>query len=146
MATHNRSSAQFRDVEALLDQIAHHGTPFRIDSASETYYVLSADQLMTLLHGMIEDIDAITPFTPQAFGLTEAELSAYEARRQARREHSDPAMLTPLEPALEQRLRQWNQGESPQSRSDQQQAYEQLLHELETVMGCNVQAVAKKTH
>jgi hypothetical protein len=146
MATQNRSSALPRDVGDLLEQIAHHGTPFRIDGATETYYVLSADQLLTLLRGMIEDIDSIEAFTPQDFGLTDADLAGYEARRQARRAQIEPGMLAPLKAALAQRLRQWHQVQHQQPLSDQEKReIGQLLHELETAMGSNIQAVVKKT-
>lgn len=135
-----------RDVGDLLNQIEHHGTPFRIDGATETYYVLSANQLLTLFRGMIKDVESIESFTPQDFGLTEADLAGYEARRQARRAQIDPGMLAPLEAALEQRLRQWHQVQHQQPLSDQERReVEQLLQTLETAMGSNVQAVVKKT-
>jgi hypothetical protein len=146
MATQNRSSALPRDVGDLLDQIAHHGTPFRIDGATETYYVLSADQFLTLLRGMIKDVESVESFTPQDFGLTEADLAGYEARRQARRAQIDLGMLAPLEAALAHRLRQWHQVQHHQPLADQEKReVEQLLQELETAMGANVQAVVKKT-
>ena len=146
MATQNRSSTLPRDVGDLLEQIAHHGTPFRIDGTTETYYVLSAAQLLTLLRGMIEEVASVEAFTPQDFGLTEVGLAGYEARRQARRAQIDLGMLVPLQAALEQRLRQWHQVQHPQPLSEQEQReVKHLLHELETAMGSNVQAVVKKT-
>src|SRR5262245_63787028 len=99
MATQNRSSALLREVGALLDQIAQHGTPFRINGATETYYVLRADQLLTLLRGLRADVASAESFTPQDFGLTEADLAGYETRRQARRAQIDPGMLPPLDAA-----------------------------------------------
>jgi hypothetical protein len=146
MATRDRSPALPGSVSNLLDQISRHGTPFRIDGATETYYVLSADQLRTLLRGIIEDVESAESFTPQDFGLTEADLSTYEARRQARREQIDLGLLTPLEAALEQRLRQWTQAQHQQPLSEQEKReVEQLLHELETAIGSNVRSMAKKT-
>ena len=146
MATQNRSSALPRDVGDLLDQIAHHGTPFRIDGATETYYVLSAAQLLTLLHGMIEDVESVASFTPQDFGLTEADLAGYETRRQARRAQIDPGLLGTLEATLAHRLRQWHQMQHHQPLADQEKReIEQLLQELETAMRSNVHAVVKKT-
>jgi hypothetical protein len=134
------------DVGALLDQIAQHGTPFRIDGATETYYVLRADQLLTLLRGLRADDASVESFTPQDFGLTAADLAGYEVRRQARRAQIDPGRLVPLNTALEHRLRQWHQGQHHRPFSDQEkQEVEQLLHALETAMGSHVQAVVKKT-
>lgn len=146
MTTQHRSSAPPRDVGNLLEQIAQHGTPFRIDGATETYYVLSAAQLLTLLRGMSQDVESVASFIPQDFGLTEADLAGYEARRQARREQIDLGLLAPLEAALAQRLRRWHQVQHQPPLSDQEKReVEQLLQELETAMGSNVQAVVKKT-
>jgi hypothetical protein len=55
MAAQNNLPTPSRDVSDLLAQITEHGTPFRIDGATGTYNVLSADQLMTLLRGRPED-------------------------------------------------------------------------------------------
>lgn len=145
MAAQNRSSASFDDIAGLLDQIEHHGTPFRIDGSTQTYYVLSADQLMALLRDVHGGVESEEPFTLEDFGLTEADLSAYEARREARRKRVDRGMLAPLEAALAQRLGQLNQTQSQAPLSDQQKReVEELLNELEAAMGDNVQAAAKK--
>lgn len=146
MSAQNGSPALPRDVGDLLKQIEHHGTPWRIDGTTETYFVLSAAQLITLFRGMIEEAKPAASFTPQDFALTEADLSAYEARRKARREHIDCSLLAPLNPVLEQRLRQWEQVQGQQPLSDQQKRVgEQLLHELETALVGNAQRVARKT-
>ncbi|WP_089722003.1 hypothetical protein [Candidatus Entotheonella palauensis] len=128
-----------------MDQIEHHGTPFRIDGPTETYYVLSADQLMALLRNVHQEIESVEPFTPQDFELTEADLSVYKARREARRKRINRSMLVPLETDLEQHLRQLTQVQQQFPISDQQKhKVDQLLNELETVMGNNVQTAAKK--
>ncbi len=146
MATQNHSPALSRDIADLLDQIEHHGTPLRIDGSTETYYVLSADQLMALLHGVHGEVESAESFTPQDFGLTETDLSAYKARREARRERIGRGMLVPLEAALKQRLQQLNQVQHRQSLSDQQKReVEQLLNELETAMDNNMETAAQKT-
>jgi hypothetical protein len=146
MATPHRSSTLPRDVGDLLEQIAQHGTPFRIDSVTATYYVLSAEQLLTLLRGTLEAVASVESFTPQDFGLTETDMAGYEARRQVRRAQSDPSMLAPLEVTLAQRLRYWHQVRHPQPLSEQEKReIEHLLQELETAMGANVQAVVQKT-
>ena len=96
MAAQSRSPTSSRDGSDLLAQIREHGTPFRINSATGTYYVLSADQLMTLLRGQLDEVESVAACTPQDFGLTEAEMSAYGARRQARRQHINLGVLAPL--------------------------------------------------
>jgi hypothetical protein len=145
MSSQNRSLALSKDVAGLLDQIENHGTPWRIDGPTETYYVLSADQLMALLRDGPRGVESAASFTRQDFGLTEADLSSYEARREARRERIDRAMLAPLEATLEQRLRQWHQVQRQSPLSEQQKReMEQLLNELERAMGDNVQTAAKK--
>ena len=139
MATQNRSSALPRDVGDLLDQLAHHGTPFRIDGATETYYVLSAAQLLTLLHGMMKDVESVASFTPQDFGLTEADLAGYEARRQARRAQIDPGLLAPIEAALAHCLSQWHQMQHHQPLAEQEnREIEQLLPEGSQLFSCRV--------
>ena len=109
MAAQNHSPTSSTDIRDLLAQITAHGTPLRIDDATGTYYVLSADQLMTLLRGRPDEVESVVSCTPQDFGLTEAEMSAYDTRRQSRRQRIDRGVLVPLDAALEQRLRQWQQ-------------------------------------
>jgi hypothetical protein len=146
MAAQNHSPTSSRDVSNLLAQITEHGTPLRIDDATGTYYVLSADQLMTLLRGRPDEVESVVSCTPQDFGLTEAEMAAYDTRRQARRQRIDPGVLAPLDAALEQRLRQWQQVQHQQPLSQaQKREREQLLHELETAMMRNLQALAEQT-
>lgn len=146
MAAQNNASPPSRDVRDLLAQITAHGTPFRIDGATETYYVLSADQLMTLLSGRPEEVVSVASCTPQDFGLTEADLSAYDTRRKARRQQIDLGVLVPLDAELEQRLRQLQQVQRQRPLSEaQKRAREQLLHELEMAMLRNVQALTEQT-
>jgi hypothetical protein len=146
MAAQNHSPTFSRDVSDLLAQIKEHGTPFRIDSATGTYYVLSADQLITLLRGKLDEVESVAACTPQDFGLTEAEMSAYDTRRQARRQRIDLGVLAPLDAALEQRLRQWQQVQHQRPLSTvQKREREQLLHELEMAMMRNLRALAEQT-
>jgi len=146
MAAQNHSPTSSRDVSDLLARIAEHGTPFRIDGATGTYYVLSADQLMTLLRGKPDEVESVASCTPQDFGLTEADMSAYDTRRKARRQQIDLDGLAPLDAALEQRLHQWHQGQRQRPLSEaQKRAREQLLHELEMAMMRNLQALTEQT-
>jgi hypothetical protein len=146
MAVQNNSPTPSRDVSDLLAQITEHGIPFRIDSATGTYYVLRADQLMTLLSGRPEEVESVAPCTPQDFGLTEADMSAYDTRRKARRKQIDVRVLAPLEAVLEQRLRQLNQVQRQRPLSAaQKREREHLLHELEMAMMRNLQALTEQT-
>lgn len=142
MARQNRSQALSKDI---VNQIEYHGTPLRIDGATETYYVLSAAQLMAILRSGYQEVESVESFTLKDFGLTDADLSAYEARRKVRREWTDPDRLSHIETALEQRLYQLNQVQLQSPLSEQQKReIEQLLIKLETMMGNNVHAAAKK--
>ena len=146
MAAQNHSPTSSREVSDLLAQITKHGTPFRIDSATGTYYVLSADQLMTLLRGKLDEVESVAACTPQDVELTEAEMSAYDTRRQARRQRIDLGVLAPLDVALEQRLRQWQQVQRQQPLSEaQKREREQLLHDLEMALMRNLQALTEQT-
>jgi len=146
MAAQNNSPPPSRDVSDLLAQITEHGTPFRIDSATGTYYVLSVDQLMTLLCGRPDEVESVVSCTPQDFGLTEADMSAYDSRRQARRQQIDLGVLAPLDADLEQRLRQWHQVQRQRPLSEtHKREREQLLHELEVAMMRNLPALTEQT-
>ncbi len=141
MAIQGNSPATHGNVRDLLIQIEKQGTPFRIDGTTETYYVLSADQLMALLRAGAEEGESVLPFTPRDFGLTEADLSAYQARQKARRERVAFDALTPLDTDMEQRLRRLGQIQGERPLSDQERRErEQLLRELETAIVRNLQA------
>jgi hypothetical protein len=91
-------------------------------------------------------VESVTPCTPQDFGLTEADMSAYDARRKARRKQIDLGELAPLDADLEQRLSQLNQVQRQQPLSDtQKREREQLLHELEMAMTRNLQVLTEQT-
>jgi hypothetical protein len=134
-----------KDKSDLLAQIEEQGTPFRIDGATKTYYVLSAEQLLVLFRSMVSaDIESDLSFTPQDFGLTEADLAAYEARRKTRREIVDFRSLEPLSVELERRLRHLSQVERQQPLTDDEvREREQLLHQLEAAMLHNLQVIVK---
>ena len=132
----------------LLLEIEEHGTPLRINGQAETYYVLSAAQLMQLIGQLPADAtepEDISSFTPEDFGLTENELTAYEARRTARRQHVDADVQEPIAADLERRLRALSRRtrDNGQSRHDEI-ARGQLLQELETAMLETLQAAIRK--
>lgn len=144
MSVKSNSPAESRNIDELLSQIERQGTPFRIDATTETYYVLTAKQLMALVRIASDDGGTVSPFKLEDFGLTEAEFAAYQARRESRREGIDVDALEPIDPALEQRLRYLNrvQHERPLSEEEQRER-EKLLHQLETAMLENLEAIAE---
>ena len=108
--------------------------------------LLSADQLMTLLSGRPEEVESVASYMPQDFGLTEADMSAYDTRRKAQRKQIDVGVLAPLDVALEQRLRQLNQVQRQRPLSAaQKREREHLLHELEMAMMRNLHALTEQT-
>jgi len=147
MSVQNSSLTILKDVRDILAQIEKHGTPLRIDGTTETYYVLSADQLITLFRVTPQDEESVSPLTPEDFGLTEAVLAAYEARRTARREQVDLNALAPLDTDVEQRLLHVSQIQRHRPLSEKEvREREQLVHELEAAMFHNLRAVAEKAN
>ncbi len=82
--------SQTKAVADFLVQVRHQGTPLRVDSDTETYYVLTATQLQHLLEAAIVDNMATDlpndhAFSLDDFGLTEADVVAYEAEQERQR-------------------------------------------------------------
>lgn len=149
MSAKSDSPSKFRDVDDFLSRIEKQGTPLRIDSPSDTYYVLTAKQLMTLLDiaSKSENGEVVPQLTAEDFGLTEADLAAYQARREARRQRTDVDVLEPIDPDLEQRLDRMNRIqlvplERPLS-DDERREREKLLNELESAMLKNLKALVR---
>lgn len=146
MSTKGDSLSRLHDVDDLLLQIEKQGTPLRIDGPSDTYYVLTVKQLMALLGitSESENRETVPQFTPEDFGLTEADLVAYQARREARRRRVDVDALEPIDPNLEQRLDRINRlrDERPLSEEEHREQ-EALLQELETAMLRNLETAVK---
>ncbi|MFN8446960.1 MAG: hypothetical protein U0175_39565 [Caldilineaceae bacterium] len=140
---HFNQPIQAETIGGFLLQIREHGTPLRVDSETETYYVLTAAQLKALLATLPTqakdkvDLDHLTTFSPQDFGLSEADIADYEARQQLRQRAVNVHKQRPLNADLKRRLdaiSQQGKIASPAERT-------QLLHELEALMNENLQAL-----
>ena len=142
MTDQKTPSLPHKDVSHLLTQIEKSGTPLRIEGTTETYYVLSATQLMALLRSRPEIDNPINSFTPEEFGLTEADLADYTALRQARRARVDSDVLDPLDVDLARRLNQFNDAGRQVLSEEDKRELDQLVQELETVMLRNIQSAA----
>jgi hypothetical protein len=64
----------------ILTRLESQQTPVRIQGQRQAYYILSVDQLLTLLQPPMHFEDD-TSFAPEDFGLTEDDVTAYLARR-----------------------------------------------------------------
>ena len=92
------------DVAAdVIAQLESQETPLRIQGSQQTYYVLSAEQMLALMQPtqMIDDDDS---FMPQDFGLTEEDLTRYQNRRRERRQHVGATRHSRLAADLQNRL------------------------------------------
>ena len=78
MATPHRPSTLPRDVGDLLEQIAQYGTPFRIDGATATYYVLS--MVVVVTRRGTRDARLIRPITARCMHTREAKQYGAEER------------------------------------------------------------------
>lgn len=89
---------QTKEVTAFLGQVREQGTPLRVDSDTETYYLLTATQLQELLFSALADrVDNANfaddeSFGLADFGLTENDVAAYEATQARQRAalHAEP--------------------------------------------------------
>jgi hypothetical protein len=130
--------SQTKAVADFLVQVRHQGTPLRVDSDTETYYVLTATQLQHLLEAAIVDNMATDlpndhAFSLDDFGLTEADVVAYEAEQERQRSALNRHQQRPLHPALIRRLNALPRLEAlfPMHAVAEREA---LLRELETAM------------
>lgn len=137
----NQSPLLALTVEDLLLQIKERGAPLRIESDADTYYVLRMDQVVALLEDSLNAASAANDFMPEDFGLTDADLAAYQARRAARRKAVAAEKHARLDAALVQRLAKLK--EQPPSYSTAER--EALLQALETAMLRNLQATLPAT-
>lgn len=131
------SSTQPRN---LLTEIETQGTPLRIDGQTETYYVLSASQLNALINRSQDDsanFEDATNFTPEDFGLTEADLDQHEKTQQVQQQHIASHALKPLSEDLGSRITQQAQSTVPQQNKAER---DELLAKLEAAMLTNLQA------
>lgn len=123
----------------VLTELENQETPRRITGAHQTYYVLSAEQLLLLLHRPAGADETIT-FTPDAFGLTDEEIAHYQAKRQARLRQVQTAQQTPLDIELQQSLAILH---SLSPAKEWTEANEQTVRALEEAMLQNLQHVKR---
>lgn len=136
-------------LEPFFVQIKEHGTPLRVDSETETYYVLTATQLEQLLLSAavdnVETADSLDEhnFTLEDFGLTEADIAAYEAKQARQRSAFGTQQPRPLSPDVIRRLAALPRLERlfPTHAVAER---EELLRELETAMLNNLRAYMAK--
>lgn len=136
---------QTKEVAQFLVQVREQGTPLRVDSDTETYYVLTATQLQQLLFAAFaddaadSDFAADYSFTPADFGLTEADIAAYEAKQQQQRAALNLQKQQAPAPELIRRLEALPRLERlfPKRAATERT---ELLRELETVMLANLRA------
>lgn len=128
-------------VEDLLSEIKQRGAPLRIESDADTYYVLRMDQVVALLEDSLQDAQPTDEFVPEDFGLTDADLAAYQARRADRRNAAPAEQQTQLDASLVQRLAKLKDKPSSYSPSER----EALLQALEAAMLRSLQATLSAT-
>ncbi|MEZ4731727.1 MAG: hypothetical protein R3E79_31800 [Caldilineaceae bacterium] len=88
----------------LLTRLESQQTPLRIQGHRQSYYVLTVDQLLALMQPPPQNFEDDTSFTPEDFGLTEDEVTAYLARRHERQQKLGVAQPAQLPADLQQRL------------------------------------------
>ena len=143
MLSVTRTTAQSKRLLDLFNRVKQTGKPVRIESGADTFYVLSAEQLLTLLGGFHAEATLEESLQPEEFGLTQDEIAAYEERRAARRK-STPA-LAPLDAEIQRRLLAFGEAQAQHDLSPQhllEQEY--LLNAIENALLRNlVQTVAQ---
>lgn len=133
--------AELQVTEEVRAQLASQLTPVRIEDQAQTYYVLSAEQLLALLQ-IAEMSDPTHSFAPADFGLTEEDVTTYLHRRQQRQQGVDSA-TAPLSLKLQAHL------ETLRMISNRSTATppidEQTLQTLEQAMLHNLQIIRQST-
>lgn len=146
LVVHFDQRYQTKEVTDFLVHVREQGTPLRVDSDTETYYVLTATQLQQLLQATVADSpeDPDLPdnhaFTLEDFGVTEADVAAYEAVQKRQRAVLKRQKQQPLNAAVIRRLEALPRLEqlSPKHAAVER---EELLRELETAMLNNLRTL-----
>ena len=113
----------------------------RVEHGADTFYVLSAEQLMTLLGDPRVELDQDGSFQPEDFGLTLEEVAAYEERSAARREFA--ATAVPLDTELQRRLLAFQETQTPYGISSEDLAEQEVL--LSAVEDAMLRSLAQTT-
>ena len=125
MLSVTRTTAQSKPVLDLLTQVKRTGRPVRVEHGTDTFYVLSAEQLVTLLCGPRTELDQDDSYHPEDFGLTPEEIAAYEERSAARRAFA--ATAVPLDAELQRRLLAFQETQTPYGISPEGLAEQEVL-------------------
>ncbi len=127
----------------MLTQLESQQTPLRIQGHQQSYYVLTVDQLLALMQPP-QNFEDDTSFTPEEFGLTEADIAAYEANQQKQRAALPLHRQQPPDPELFRRLDALPRLERlfPQRATAEREV---LLRELEVAMLNRLQALIPET-
>jgi hypothetical protein len=123
----------------VLAELENQQTPRRITGPHQTYYVLSAEQLLLLLHRPL-GVAETSSFTPADFGLTDEAVARYQAERQERLAQMQRAGQQPIELELQQSLAILQSFGPPNQWTP---AHEQTLWALEAAMLHNLQQVKR---
>lgn len=119
---------------SFLSQLEVHETPFRIQNSQTVYYVLTMEQVLTLMQPTLA-MQSQQQFTAEDFGLTEEDINTYFELRHKRQAHINVAQQTPLTTDLQNRL------DIAQGSRAEFSANDQLMQELEATMLQNLQKV-----
>ena len=94
---------EFDVTDDVLTRLESQQTPLRIQGHQQSYYVLTMEQLLALMQPAQNFADDPS-FSPEDFGLTEADVRAYLARRHERQQKLGSIQPTQLPADLQQRL------------------------------------------
>jgi hypothetical protein len=141
MLSVTRTTAQSKPVLDLLTQVKRTGRPVRVEHGADTFYVLSAEQLVTLLGNPRAELDQDSSFQPEDFGLTQEELAAYEERSAVRR--TFVATAAPLDTELQRQLLWFQETQAPYGISPEDLAEQEVL--LSAVEDAMLRSLAQTT-
>lgn len=131
------------DISAdVLTQLETHKAPMRVQGSQNTYYILTADQIRTLVQQSATFKDDKT-FAPEEFGLREEDVQGYLARRQQREQTIDRTQQLSLAPELETQLAMLRAVSFTSATLDE--VNEETLEALEDLMLHNLQSAVQIT-
>jgi len=146
MLSVTRTTAQSKPVLDLLTQVKRTGRPVRVEHGADTFYVLSAEQLVILLGDPRAELDEDGTLQLEDFGLTIEEVAAYAERSAARR-----ALITaaaPLDTELQRRLLAFQETQTPYGGQSSEALAEQevLLSAVEEAMLRSLAQTTNQSH
>lgn len=87
----------------VLTRLESQQTPLRIQGHRQSYYILTIEQIVALMQPP-QNFEDDTTFTPDDFGLSEADIANYLARQQERQQYLGNPQHIPLPFELRERL------------------------------------------